>query len=111
MWNDTNLEYRPTAIVSFSDIIALGVLGAAQQQGLRVPEDLSITGYDDLPLSTICTPRLTTVHQPITSKGRLAAESLIDQIRFDEEALPVSHKKLGTALIVRESVGAAPYKK
>ncbi|MFU0480453.1 LacI family DNA-binding transcriptional regulator [Gardnerella vaginalis] len=111
MWNDTSLEYRPTAIVSFSDIIALGVLGAAQQQGLRVPEDLSITGYDDLPLSTICTPRLTTVHQPITSKGRLAAESLIDQIRFDEESLPVSHKKLGTALIVRESVGAAPLKK
>ncbi|MGW9113251.1 LacI family DNA-binding transcriptional regulator [Microbacterium sp. NPDC055683] len=97
---------RPTAIVAFSDVIALGVLDAAKQAGVAVPADLSVTGFDDLTEAQWSQPSLTTVRQPIASKGRLAAEFLVEAIAADEGAVTRRQHRLHTTLLVRES--AAP---
>ena len=96
-------ESPPTAIVAMSDITALGVLEAAKAHGVRVPDELSIVGFDDLPEAAYATPPLTTVHQPIEEKGRLAAEMLVAALD-DEESEPVHHL-LPTELLVRGSTG------
>ncbi len=97
-------EAPPTAIVTMSDITALGVLEAAKAHGVRVPEELSIVGFDDLPEAERSLPPLTTVHQPIEEKGRLAAEMLVAALD-DEDAEP-AHHILPTALLVRGSTCA-----
>jgi DNA-binding LacI/PurR family transcriptional regulator len=94
-------KYRPTAIVAMSDIIAIGAMKAAQEIGVCVPADLSIAGFDDLPLSSLVNPPLTTVAQPLTEKGRLAGALLIKTI--DGEHDP-THHRLPTRLVVRSSV-------
>lgn len=93
----------PTAILAMSDQLALGVLNYAREQGIRVPEELSVVGYDDsLPFQG--TPGLTTVHQPHLEKGQHAARSLIAQLQ-GEEAESVT---LETRLIVRDSTTKVP---
>jgi DNA-binding LacI/PurR family transcriptional regulator len=94
-------RFRPTAIVAMSDIIAIGAMKAAQEAGVCVPEDLSIAGFDDLPLASLVRPPLTTVAQPLTEKGRLAGSLLIKTI--DGEHDP-THHRLPTRLVVRSSV-------
>lgn len=94
-------RHRPTAIVTMSDIIGIGVANAARQAGVRVPEDLSIVGFDDIPLAALLTPPLTTVSQPLRKKGKLAADLLLSYI---EGNLDPSHHVLPTKLIVRKSV-------
>jgi alanine racemase len=94
-------KYCPTAIVAMSDIIAIGAMKAAQEIGVCVPADLSIAGFDDLPLSSLVNPPLTTVAQPLTEKGRLAGALLIKII--DGEHDP-THHRLPTRLVVRSSV-------
>jgi len=98
---------RPTAIVTFSDVIAYGVLDAAREAGVRVPEDVSVTGFDDLVDSSWTTPTLTTVRQPITTKGRLAAQYLVEAIAGGSHDGP-HRQRLSTALLLRESTGPAP---
>jgi len=96
---------RPTAIVAFSDIIAFGVLDAARAAGVSVPRDVSVTGFDDLSEASTSTPSLTTIRQPITTKGRLAAEYLVEAINAGGQ--PPSHRQqLNTTLLLRDSVGA-----
>jgi alanine racemase len=95
----------PTAVMTMSDVTAIGVLNAALDAGLRLPEQLSIVGFDDIPAASWVSPRLTTVHQPIREKGRLAASRLIDAIgsgagRPTRELLP-------TRLVVRGSTAPA----
>lgn len=97
----------PTAVMTMSDATAIGVLGAAHDAGLRVPEDLSIVGFDDIPAASWTTPRLTTVHQPIREKGRRAAHRLISAIRSGSDHQPVA-EVLPTRLVVRGSTGPAP---
>jgi DNA-binding LacI/PurR family transcriptional regulator len=63
---------------------AVGALGAARQMGLRVPEDVAIVGYNDIPLATRMVPALTTVHVPIHDFGTAAARLLLDQIEIGE---------------------------
>jgi DNA-binding LacI/PurR family transcriptional regulator len=70
-----SLPDRPTAVFAGSDMQALGVLRAAHQLGLRVPEDLSVVGYDDLPLASWVGPPLTTVRQPLREMGAAATET------------------------------------
>jgi hypothetical protein len=60
-----------------SDVIAFGVITAARKMNVLVPADLSILGFDDLQFSSVITPPLTTIHQPIFEKGKLAAEMLV----------------------------------
>lgn len=99
LWKDKG---RFTAIVAMSDAIAIGVIHAANQAGLKIPEDFSVVGFDDISISQLITPALTTVSQPLRKKGKLAAELLVKRIEGEGEAL---HKKLKTKLIIRASAG------
>jgi alanine racemase len=100
VWKKKNY---PTAIVAMSDVIAIGVIIAAKQKGLRIPEDLSIVGFDDIFISKLINPELTTVTQPTQEKGKLAADLLVKFIRGDSDP---SHITLKTKLAVRESVSS-----
>jgi len=93
---------RPTAALVMSDMAAFGMLAAAQEAGLRIPEDFSVVGYDDLPMAAWTTPALTTVRQPIVEKGRLAASLLIRRLQGKPA---VSPPPLKTELVVRASTG------
>ncbi|MEU4419368.1 LacI family DNA-binding transcriptional regulator [Actinoplanes sp. NPDC024001] len=102
---------RPTAVLCFSDGTAVGVLQAADDLGLRVPDDLSVVGFDDGPLAAQLHPPLTTVHQDVEEKGRVAAAALTEAIRrarTGEPAGPVPHVRLPATLVVRGSTGPAP---
>jgi LacI family transcriptional regulator len=96
----------PTAIFASSDQMAFGVYEAARQQGLRVPTDLSIVGFDDLPESPWASPPLTTVRQPLSEMGMLAARTVLRLVRG--EAIETLRLELATQLIVRESTAAPP---
>jgi DNA-binding LacI/PurR family transcriptional regulator len=97
---------RPTAIFAGSDMQAIGVLRAARRLGLDVPGDLSVAGYDDLPLAVWTDPPLTTVNQPLRDMAGTATRMLLDLARGVE--VPTSRIDLVTELIVRESTGPAP---
>ena len=96
-----DLAEPPTAIFAGSDQQALGVYEAARQRGLRIPQDLSVVGFDDLPAARWVSPPLTTVRQPLADMGRVAAEMLGSLI----EGIPLRSQRveLATELIVRES--------
>jgi LacI family transcriptional regulator len=99
-----SLRERPTAIFAGSDQQAFGVYEAARQRGLRIPQDLSVVGFDDLPVARWVSPPLTTVRQPLAEMGRAAAQMLGELIG----GLPLrsSRVELSTKLIVRESTAA-----
>jgi LacI family transcriptional regulator len=97
---------RPTAIFAGSDQQALGVYEAARQRGLRIPEDLSVVGFDDLPVGRWVSPPLTTVRQPLTEMGQAAAEMLGTLI--DGQPLASRRIELATDLVVRGSTAAPP---
>ncbi|WP_219412368.1 LacI family DNA-binding transcriptional regulator [Pseudonocardia nigra] len=97
---------RPTAVFAGSDMQALGVLRAARELGLEVPRDLSIVGYDDLPLSGWIGPALTTVHQPLQDMATTATRMLLDLAHGDTPAL--RRVELATELVVRESTAPPP---
>jgi DNA-binding LacI/PurR family transcriptional regulator len=96
-----SLPDRPTAVFAGSDMQALGVLRAAHQLGLRVPEDVSVVGYDDLPLASWVGPPLTTVRQPLREMGAAATQILLDIARG--RSPKVRRLNLSTELVVRES--------
>lgn len=101
-----DLPERPTALVGFSDKTAAGALRAAADRGLRVPADVSVTGFDDLELSRATTPMLTTVRQPLEEMGRMAV-SLLRRL-VDRQELEALHVELATELVVRGSTGPPP---
>jgi LacI family transcriptional regulator len=91
----------PTAIFAGSDLTALGVLEAARRCGVRVPEDLSVVGYDDIPAALWSAPPLTTVRQNMTGLGQVAVRTLVQQAEGQD---PVSHRiELATSLVERQS--------
>ena len=93
---------RPiTAIFAHSDLMAIGATRRLRSQGLRVPEDVSVIGYDDLPVAGYVDPPLTTVHQPMREVGALAADILLDRIAGVDRA-PGPHL-LQASLVVRQS--------
>ncbi len=69
-----------TALFAYNDISAIGSMWAIQEAGLRVPEDISVVGFDDIPGATFCEPGLTTVRQPLIRMGQIAAQTVDDQI-------------------------------
>lgn len=79
-----SLDHRPTAIFAVTDMTAVGVYGVARRMGLRVPDDLAIVGYNDIPLASRLIPGLTTVHVPIHEFGTVAARMLLEQIETGE---------------------------
>lgn len=97
---------RPTAILCFSDAFALATVQVADSLGLRVPEDLSVVGYDDSPLAAASRPPLTTVHQEVTTKGQAAVRALMNLMRSD--AGEPARVVLPTSLVVRESTAPPP---
>jgi LacI family transcriptional regulator len=98
------LASPPTAIFAGSDQQAFGVYEAARQRGLRIPQDLSVVGFDDLPVARWVSPPLTTVRQPLAEMGRTAAQMLGELI--DGATLRSGRVELSTELIVRESTAA-----
>ncbi|NCC66496.1 MAG: LacI family transcriptional regulator, partial [Spirochaetia bacterium] len=74
------LANRPTCVVSMSDIVAIGCLLTFKEQGLSIPDDISVVGFDDINEATFIDPQLTTISQPAIEKGRLAAEALFHKI-------------------------------
>jgi LacI family transcriptional regulator len=89
----------PTAIFAFNDAIAIGTLRAANERGLRVPEDVSVVGFDDIGHATIVTPQLTTVRQPLPEMGHTAVSLLLRLV--DRERIDTPHIELATRLVVR----------
>ncbi|PZG22546.1 LacI family transcriptional regulator [Micromonospora craterilacus] len=94
----------PTAIFASSDQMALGVYEAVRQRGLRVPDDISVVGFDDLPEVRWCSPPLTTVRQPLAEMGMLAARTVLRLARGETVESP--RVELATELVIRDS--AAP---
>jgi LacI family transcriptional regulator len=97
----------PTAIFAFNDMLAIGALQAAREHGLRVPEDLSIVGFDDTFEASIVTPPLTTVRQPLAEMGRMAVALLVRLLH--NQRIEALHIELETKLAVRESTGPPPH--
>jgi LacI family transcriptional regulator len=96
-----DLPEPPTAIFAFNDNAAISVLHAARARGLRVPEDLSVVGFDDAEQAAIVTPALTTVRQPLEELGRMAVSLLLRVLENQRhDALRI---ELATKLVVRES--------
>jgi LacI family transcriptional regulator len=98
------LSAKPTAIFVSSDTMAEGAVHALQDAGMRVPDDIAVVGYDDMPHAERVMPPLTTIRQPARQMGMLAVETLIDIIKN-----PGSHKRhivLPVELVIRESCGA-----
>lgn len=98
-----DLPQRPSAIFAGSDLQAFGVYDAARQRGLRVPEDLSVVGFDDLPLCAWVTPGLTTVRQPLAEMAAMAMRLALSGGSEDGVATRV---ELATTLVVRGSTSA-----
>ncbi|MGI9952646.1 LacI family DNA-binding transcriptional regulator [Moorellaceae bacterium AZ2] len=92
---------RPTAVFAFNDVLAIGALKAAQRAGLRVPEDVAIIGFDDIPVAAYCSPGLSTIHSPSLELGRQAAKLLLE--RLGQDNVPVKKVLLPVELVLRES--------
>ncbi|QJQ05893.1 LacI family transcriptional regulator [Undibacterium piscinae] len=98
------LHPRPTAIFASNDLMAIGGLCAAHQAGMKIPEELSVIGYDDIALASFSTPPLTTIAQPKHEIGVLTAQVMVKRIQNAELAL--RREKLETKLMVRQSTAA-----
>jgi len=100
------LEHQPrlTALFVANNLTTLGALQAIHERGLRIPDDISIVGFDDMPWATLLHPPLTAIAQPTYELGRQAAELLL--VRLKDPHKPVAHVQLPTTLIVRGSTGA-----
>jgi LacI family transcriptional regulator len=95
------LRQPPTAIFSPNDLAAFGVMEAIREAGLRIPEDMSVIGFDDLPQASLTYPKLTTVRQPLQEMGRIAVKLLLEQIEQPNRA--TQHVTLETQLVKRDS--------
>jgi len=95
-----------TALFAYNDISAIGAIRAIQEQGLRVPQDISVLGFDDIPGAAFHSPSLTTVRQPLKRMGEVAAQSLLDRIEGKKEY--PSEIAIEPELVIRESTADAP---
>ncbi len=99
---DDLIALKPGAIFAINDEMAIGVYRGLQERGYRIPEDVSIMGYDDIDLADFVMPKLTTIHQPAFEMGQVATELLIERIQ--NPRLAHQDKQLPLELIVRDSV-------
>jgi len=102
-----DLEDRPTAVFAANDAMAIGCLAALRERGLRVPEDVSLVGFDDIPIARYLTPALTTVQVPIAEIGGRALERLVAVIQSGREEKK-RHDVVAPTLAVRASTAAGP---
>jgi LacI family transcriptional regulator len=96
-----DLPAPPTAIFASNDVMAMGVMDSVRTRGLRVPDDVSIVGFDDIPQASLVRPALTTVNQPLEKMGRVAAQMLIDLLNRPEKK--ADRIELPTQLVIRDS--------
>jgi LacI family transcriptional regulator len=96
-----NLHTPPSAIVASNDVMAFGAMEAARERGKKIPDDISIIGFDDIPQAAQVHPPLTTIRQPLEEMGRRAAKMLLEIIENPEQ--PAEKIELPTELVVRES--------
>ena len=94
-------QTRPTAVVCGNDVLAAGAIVRARERGFSVPEDISVTGFDDIALASVVQPTLTTVRVPQLEMGRLAARHLLDLVSGKAS---VSSVELGTDIVMRGSL-------
>ena len=97
-----DLERLPTALFVCNDMMAMGVINAANEKGIRIPQDLSIIGYDDIYISQYMVPSLTTIHQPKFRLGKAAVDKLLQRIEGAESES--ESVKLEPTLVTRDSV-------
>jgi LacI family transcriptional regulator len=100
-----SLPRRPTAVFVANNLMTLGAFRAVHEAGLRIPGEVAIVGFDDMPWATSLNPPLTAVSQPAEDIGSSAAELLLDRIARPDR--PIRHLILETRLVVRASCGAA----
>jgi DNA-binding LacI/PurR family transcriptional regulator len=93
------IKFGPTALVVANDLAAIGAIAAVQESGLRVPEDISIIGYDGISIGGLKNVNLTTIAQPLAQLGTLAATRLVERIENPKE--PAKQLKVSAELIVR----------
>ena len=98
--------YEPTAIVCVNDITAAGALRELRERGLRVPQDVSVTGFDNVKLSEFCYPALTTVHIPRDRIGHIVCDYLMPQP--DKARVPETEIVIEPEFVLRDSTGPAP---
>jgi len=101
-----NSNERPDAVFAFNDMLAFGAIKAIRDKGLRVPEDIAIVGFDDIPMASFFEPPLTTVHQPVVEMSTVGVEILLNIL---EGTVPADYSKktvLEPELIVRKSCGS-----
>ena len=99
-------QTRPRAVFAANDMMAVGCLTAFKEAGLRVPQDIALAGFDDIPVARYVTPSLSTVRVRIVELGRIALEQLVAQLDKADPA-PISVQTLGCEIVVRESCGAS----
>ncbi len=103
---DPALASGATAVIAYNDLVAVGVAHHLAARGVRVPERLSLVGFDDIPVASMTTPPLTTVAVPTEAAGRIAIELLLDRLGRGDTA--GSCFELPTSLVVRQSTGPPP---
>lgn len=97
-----------TAVLCANDVLAVGALRAAKEMGLSVPDDISITGFDDIELATLAEPALTTVHVPHREMGRRSAQMLVSMVSGDSAQTRV---ELSTDIRLRQTLGPPPMRR
>ena len=95
------LPQPPTAIFTTADLSAFRIMEVLRQKNIRIPQDMSLIGFDDIPQAKMVYPRLTTVRHPLYEMGRVAVRHLLEQI--EQPGLPPQHIQLETRLEIRES--------
>lgn len=98
-----------TALMAFDDLTALGAIRALTKAGIKVPEQCSVMGFDDVPLSATAAPSLTTIRQPLEAMGNLAVNIIMEGINANQEKREwmISHHRSMPELVIRESTRAA----
>ena len=105
-----------TALLAFDDLTSFGAVRALREAGLRVPEDCSVLGFDDVPYAALSSPSLSTIRQPMEQMGNLAVQRLLEEIKLGEETRldgkakmqKVCVELLPPVLVQRESTMAVP---
>ena len=98
------ISYRPDAIFAASDMMAIGAMRALNEDNIRIPDDIALIGFDDLPMSSYSNVSLTTIRQPVVESGICTIETLIDMI--ENGITQPRHIIMDTELIIRDSCGA-----
>ncbi len=98
------MDRRPTAIIAANDMMAFGVIESARELDLKIPQDVSVAGFDDLPTAAERCPSLTTIHQPVSEMGRRGAQILLKSLQSG--ITPTGKTVMDVSLVIRDSTGA-----